>query len=103
MNKSGEIMHLIQQHFWEMSEDTSLNLGNEPVLPEDAEAFFVEFFQRFAVDAENFDFSRYFPNPGIRFLPNCILPDYLKTQHQPAQNLTVKMIVASGLAGKWLY
>lgn len=103
MGQADLVRKLIKKHFWEMTEGTSLSTGNEPVLPEDATAFFEEYFDTLAVDPAGFNFQKYFPNEGIRFLPNAILPNYLKTDHHVPQPLTVNMLIASAEAGHWLY
>jgi len=48
-------------------------------------------------------FNRYFPNAGILFLPNAILPRYLKTDHHVPEPLTVSMLIESAEAGRWLF
>lgn len=103
MSHADAVKRLIEKHFWEMPEEASLSTGNEPVLPEDATGFFEEYFQTFGGDFAGFDFRKYFPNEGVRFVPNAILPDYLKTDHHPPEPLTVHMLIASADAGYWLY
>ncbi|WP_241609112.1 DUF1493 family protein [Rosenbergiella australiborealis] len=103
MNHAYSVNQLIKKHFWEMSEEASLSTGHEVVLPEDAIDFFKEYFETLGIDSTGFNFRKYFPNEGIRFLPNIILPDYLKTDHHIPQNLTIDMLIASAEAGRWLY
>ena len=103
MSHADSVKRLIEKYFWEMPEGASLSTGNEPVLPEDASDFFEEYFQTFGIDNARFDFRKYFPNQGVPFLPNAILPDYLKTDHHRPQPLTVQMLIASADAGYWLY
>ncbi|WP_420909991.1 DUF1493 family protein [Rosenbergiella epipactidis] len=55
------------------------------------------------VESNGFNFQKYFPNEGIRFLPNALLPYFLKTDHHVAQALTLEMLIASAEAGRWLY
>ncbi|WP_241622665.1 DUF1493 family protein [Rosenbergiella australiborealis] len=86
-----------------MAEGKSLSTVNTPVLPEDAADFFEEYFNTLGIDPVGFNFRKYFLNEGIRFLPNIILPDYLKTDHHIPQNLTIDMLIASAEAGRWLY
>jgi len=50
-----------------------------------------------------FNFNSYFPNAGIRFLPNAILPRYLRTDHHVPEPLTVSMLIESAEAGRWLF
>ncbi len=102
MNQADAVKQLIKKYFWEMQEEDSLSTGAESVLPEDASDFFDEYFTLLNIDPSGFNFRKYFPNEGIRFLPNRILPEYLKTDyHQPAP-LTVSMLIASAEAGCWL-
>ncbi|WP_455812654.1 DUF1493 family protein [Pseudomonas graminis] len=103
MIDAEEVRSLIRKHLWEMPDDHCLNNSDESILPEDAQAFFEEYFSQFDIDAKNFSFRNYFPNAGIRFLPNCILPDYLKTDRHSPRDLTVNMIIESAKAGRWLY
>ncbi|EPO1792754.1 DUF1493 family protein [Cronobacter turicensis] len=102
MNTADRVRALIEKYFWEMADEDSLNTGHYGVLPEDAEEFFKEYFSEFNVDYSSFDFRKYFPREGIFFLPNAILPDYLKSdKHQPAP-LTVQMLITSAKAGRWI-
>lgn len=103
MSHADSVKQLVKKHFWEMPEEASLSTGNEVVLPEDATQFFEEYFEALGVDAAGFDFRKYFPNEGIRFLPNAILPDYLKTDHHQPEPLTVHMLIVSADTGRWLY
>lgn len=102
MRQAEAVKRLIKKHFWDMSEETSLSTGDEPVLPEDASEFFEEYFETLNIDSSGFDFRKYFPNEGIRFLPNSILPDYLKTDHHQPKPLTIRMLIDSADAGRWL-
>ena len=103
MNYSEIINSLIEKYFWKMPEDASISTGKQAVLPEEASDFLNEYFSVCNVDSSGFEFCRYFPNEGIWFLPDIILPDYLKTdQHQP-EPLTIQMLIESAKAGRWLY
>lgn len=103
MSKEEEVRNLIKKHFWEMPDDASLNTGKEVVLPEDALDFLEEYFEKLKVDIASFEFRRYFPNEGVGFLPNAILPKYMRTDKHKPEPLTVKMLIESARAGKWLY
>ncbi|MEW6483873.1 MAG: DUF1493 family protein [Pseudomonadota bacterium] len=102
MNQSEAVKQLIKKYFWEMQEDASLSTGKESVLPEEALDFFDEYFESLNIDSSGFNFRKYFPNEGIRFLPNRILPEYLKTDYHQPEPLTVSMLIASAKAGRWL-
>ncbi|MCL9669383.1 DUF1493 family protein [Rosenbergiella epipactidis] len=103
MNQALLVKKLVKKHFWDMAGENSLSTGNNPVLPEDAAIFLEEYFNMLGVEPNGFTFQKYFPNEGIRFLPNALLPDYLKTDHHVAQALTLEMLIASAEAGCWLY
>lgn len=103
MNISAEVHDLIKKYFWEMSDDVSLSTGNQMVLPEEAADFIEEYAEKFGVDLTHFEFRRYFPRGGIPFLPNTILPEYLRTDYHRAAPLTVRMLIESAEAGRWLF
>lgn len=103
MNKSESVHSLIKKHFWEMPDDASLSTGQRGVLPEDAYDFIMEYSKSLNVDMTSFDFRKYFPNEGVRFLPNAILPKYMRTDRHKPETLTVKMLIESAEAGCWLY
>lgn len=103
MDTAVEVRNLIKKHFWEMADDVSLSTGKELVLPEDAYDFMVEYAKKFDVNLTHFEFRKYFPNEGIRFLPNAILPKYMRTDHHEPAALTVRMLIESAEAGRWLF
>ncbi|WP_338560637.1 DUF1493 family protein [Erwinia sp. E_sp_B04_7] len=102
MDKAESVRVLIRKHFWEMPDEACLTTGKMPVLPEDAEEFLNEYAETLSVDMTGFSFNRYFPNEGIRFLPNAILPKYLRTEHHSPAPLTVGMLIAAAEAGYWI-
>ncbi|MDC9588042.1 DUF1493 family protein [Xenorhabdus sp. XENO-10] len=97
MNKVDDVRALIKQHFWEMSDEDSLSTSDYCVVPEDAYDFLEEYTEKLNVDMTGF------PNTGILFLPNAILPRYLQTDHHDPAPLTVQMLITSAEAGCWLY
>lgn len=101
--KAEQVRDLIKKHFWEMAYDTSISTGSKRVLPEDATEFLAEYRDALGVDMSGFNVNRYFPNAGIRFLPNAILPRYLRTDHYVPEPLTVSMLIESAEAGRWLF
>lgn len=103
MSKADDVRALVQKYFWTMPDEASLSTGNKSILPEEASDFLEEYSVQLSVDMTTFDFRRYFPNEGIRFLPNAILPKYLRTDHHKPASLTVSMLIASAEAGRWLY
>ena len=102
-DKAMYVRELIRKHFWDMSDDMSISTGKKSVLPEDALGFLDEYTNKLDVDMSGFCFNRYFPNEGIYFLPNAILPRYLKTDHRTPEPLTVNMLIDSAIAGHWLF
>lgn len=102
-DKAAQVRDLIKKHFWAMADNTSISTGNKRVLPEDVTDFLDEYRETLGVDMSGFNFNRYFPNAGIRFLPNAILPRYLKTDHHVPEPLTVSMLIESAEAGRWLF
>lgn len=103
MQTAEQVQTLLKKYFWEMPEEASLSTGKMSVLPEEASDFIDEYAEMLGVDMTGFEFNRYFPNAGIRFLPNAILPRYLRTDHHAPAELTVKMLIDSAEAGHWLY
>ncbi|MFC0140599.1 DUF1493 family protein [Erwinia mallotivora] len=103
MNKAESVRHLIIKHFWEMADGVSLSTGENCVLPEDASDFLEEYAESLHVDMTAFDFRKYFPNEGVLFLPNAILPKFMRTDHHQPEPLTVGMLIKSAEAGCWLY
>ncbi|MCX8962697.1 DUF1493 family protein [Erwinia psidii] len=103
MNKAESVRRLITKHFWEMSDDTSLSTGKNCVLPEDASDFLEEYAESLQVNMAVFDFRKYFPNEGVRFLPNAILPKFMRTDHHQPEPLTVRMLIECAESGRWLY
>lgn len=103
MDTVNNVHQLLKKHFWEMTNDTSLSTGNKIVLPEDAHNFLAEYADLLHIDMGNFEFRQYFPNAGIWFLPNIILPKYMQTDNHEPEALTVAMLIESAKAGRWLY
>ena len=103
MSKAQEVRLLITKYFWEMPDDASLSTGKNGVLPEEAHDFFEEYAELFHIDMKGFDFRRYFPATGIPFLPNAILPKYMRSDNHKPEPLTVQMLIESAESGRWLY
>ncbi|ORM84293.1 hypothetical protein HA42_04720 [Pantoea deleyi] len=103
METSVQVRNLLKKYFWEMTDDVSLSTGNHMVLPEEATDFIEEYAEKFGVDMTHFEFRKYFPNEGIRFLPDAILPKYMRTDHHEPAALTVRMLIESAEAGRWLF
>ena len=103
MDKAKQVRTLVEKYFWNMPDDASLSTGKMSVLPEEASDFINEYAESLKIDMTGFDFNRYFPNEGFRFLPNALLPRHLRTEHHAPAGRTVKMLIPSAEAGRWLY
>ncbi|QKJ87882.1 hypothetical protein PMPD1_2947 [Paramixta manurensis] len=97
-----KVMELVSYYFGDIPSTVSIST-DLPFLPEDAWDFFEKYFDTLNIDSANFNFRRYYPNSGVRFLPNSILPKYLRTDHHDPSPLTVEMLIESAKAGRWLY
>ncbi|MFD1803931.1 DUF1493 family protein [Mixta tenebrionis] len=100
--KANYVHTLLKKYFWEMTDDTSLSTGDRPVLPEEAADFLNEYAAALNVDMTHFHFNRYFPREGVPFLPNAVLPAFMRTEHHAPKPLTVAMLIASAEAGRWV-
>jgi hypothetical protein len=69
---------------------------------EECEDFLEAFFAKFSIDGRNFDLSDYYPWTGIPFIPRFLTPKKLR-QQKLAKPLTVRMLLESAKAGRWLY
>lgn len=103
MNKTEVVRNLIAKYFWAMPDDASLSTGKKSVLPEEASDFIEEYASSLRVDMSGFNFSKYFPNEGVWFLPDAILPKFMRSDHNQPEPLTVHMLIESAEAGRWLY
>lgn len=83
--------------------DTSLTTGKEATVQEDIVGMIEAYAELFHVDCSSLNWHKYFPQVGIPFLPNFILPKSLKTDHSKPAPLTVRMLVESAKTGRWLY
>ena len=103
MSKAEDVRRLIKKYFWEMPVGASLSTGKNGVLPEEADDFFKEYADSLKVDMSAFNFRKYFPSEGVRFLPNAMLPGFMRTDSHQPEPLTVQMLIVSAEAGRWLY
>lgn len=103
MSSAERVRRLVAKYFWEIPDDASLSSGKNSILPEEAGDFLVEYADSFRVDMTGFDFRKYFPNEGVRFLPNAILPKFMHTDSHQPEALTVQMLIHSAEAGRWIY
>lgn len=71
------------------------------MLPEEAADLIAEYTELFGLDMTAVVFRHYSPDEGLFFLPNMLLPAYLRTDHHDPEPLTVKMLIAAAQAGRW--
>ncbi|WP_416260123.1 DUF1493 family protein [Gibbsiella quercinecans] len=58
--------------------------------------------QRFNVDPADFDFIKYWPyEKGL--LPNFLRPKTQRIEYIEPEPLTIRMLIESAIAGRWLY
>ncbi|KTS18720.1 hypothetical protein RSA31_18450 [Pantoea dispersa] len=85
-----------------LTPETSLNTGKYPWARETGDEIIKDYFQRFDVDSSNFDFLSYWPyEKGI--LPNFLRPKSQKIQQVEPKPLTLRMLIESAEAGRWLF
>lgn len=82
--------------------DTDLNIAFK-MAPEDASELIEQYFDNFSVAPENFNLMTYFPIVGSFLTPSFLLPKKLRPIGTQAKPLTVRMLVESAKAGRWLY
>ncbi|ATA25770.1 hypothetical protein BIY26_13275 [Brenneria goodwinii] len=104
-DKAIEILDFVRKELsaYDLDLDTSLTTGKEATLEEDVLEMMEKYSERFKVDCSNLGWVRYFPREGIPFVPNFLLPERFKTDHYKPLSLTVRMLVESEKAGRWLY
>ncbi|GLR09103.1 hypothetical protein COO59_02740 [Mixta theicola] len=104
-DKEIEILQFVRKELGahELGIDDSLTSGRSMTVFEDVFSMMERFSERFAVDCSGINWFKYYPRVGIPFLPNFLLPERMKTDHSPPARLTVKMLVESAKAGRWLY
>ncbi|MFE8103267.1 DUF1493 family protein [Brenneria goodwinii] len=83
--------------------DSSLTTGDRVTVIEDVYEMIEKYSVRFGVDCTTINWRKYYPRPGIPIIPNFLLPERLKTDHHEPAPLTVRMLVESAKAGRWLY
>jgi len=100
-----ELLEFVRKElsFHSLDLDTSLTTGKESTVQEDVIDLIERYAEQFGVDCSNLNWSKYFPQVGIPFLPNAMLPKFLKTDHNKPKPLTPRMLVESAKVGKWLY
>lgn len=73
------------------------------MVQDEASDFFNAYFDKFPIESGNFDFLKYFPNKGDWLIPNIFLPKSIRPTGQKPAPLTIRMLLKSAKAGRWLY
>ncbi|WP_442801047.1 DUF1493 family protein, partial [Serratia rubidaea] len=81
----------------------SLSTGERALYSDDADEILAKFSKVFNVSFKDMQWNNYFPQAGIPFIPNCLLPKHMQTDHNDPLPLTINMLIASAKAGRWLY
>ncbi|MBT0728736.1 DUF1493 family protein [Rosenbergiella nectarea] len=82
--------------------DTSLSTGKYPWARETGDDILNDYFKRFNVESSAFDLLLYWPYEK-GFLPNVLRPLSQKIPDVPPKPLTLRMLVESAKAGRWLF
>lgn len=104
-DKASEILHFVRDELSanRLGIDDSLTSGNSMTVFEDVFAMMERFSGRYGVECSSIDWLKYYPPVGIPFLPDFLLPAKLKTDRTLPVPLTVRMLIESERAGRWLY
>ena len=82
--------------------DTSLSTGKYPWARETGDKIMNDYFKRFNVKSSEFEFLLYWPyEKGL--LPNFLRPLSQKVPEISLKPLTVRMLVESAKAGRWIF
>ncbi|WP_017347592.1 DUF1493 family protein [Pantoea sp. A4] len=105
MNLDNEILAFIQKELSakDLTLDSALNIGKQATVPEDVWDLLEKIADVYSIDFTRIEWNKYFPQIGIPFLPNFILPRSLKTDYSTPEPLTIKMIVEAARTGVWGY
>lgn len=92
--------------FWKrpvLTPETSLSTGKHPWIADDAMDILDDYFSRFQVNRDNFNFNKYWPNENT-FMPlNFLRPKNNKWRWTEPEPLTLNMLIESAKAGRWIY
>lgn len=86
----------------ELTLETSLSTGKYPWARETGDEIMNDYFKRFNVDDSKFDFIAYWPYEK-GFLPDFLRPRSRKVPDVEPKPLTLRMLVESAKAGRWLF
>lgn len=87
----------------ELDIDSSLSSGRHLTVREDIYELVDKYVEVFGVDCSSINWRRYFPILILPFIPNCLLPARLRSDRHKPQPFTVRMLVESAKAGRWIY
>lgn len=87
----------------DLERDSSLSTGEHLTVSEDVYELTDKYAQLFNVDCSAINWRLYFPLQILPFLPNGILPARLKSDRHKAAPFTIRMLIESAKAGRWLY
>ena len=104
-DKEAEILQFVRDELSanSLGIDDSLASGNSMTVFEDVFAMMERFSGRYGVECSSIDWLKYYPPVGIACLPNFLLPAKLKTDRTLPVPLTIRMLIESERAGRWLY
>ncbi|QCE35293.1 DUF1493 family protein [Acetobacteraceae bacterium] len=99
MNVADEVRKLTQKHFGEFLDTYSLSNDDFLFDREDIFYFLNDYLEKLNVDMTTFHWDSYFPKEHL--LPNFLIPKRFRSPEP--EPLTVKMLIKSAEAGRWLY
>ncbi|MGB8666067.1 MAG: DUF1493 family protein [Serratia inhibens] len=88
---------------YQLDIDSSLNIGEHKTVPEDVYELIDCYAKKFNVDCSKIYWRRYFPRIILPFLPNGIMPKCMKSDRHKPEPFTIRMLIESAKAGRWLY
>lgn len=100
-NWNGRVLPLFRKPI--LTLDTSLSTGKYPWSKDDAEQIINDYFARFQVEKDGFVFEKYWPNDEVVMPLNFLRSKENKWAWAEPAPLTLKMLVESAKAGRWLY
>jgi len=83
--------------------DSSLSTGKYLTVLEDVYDLVDKYVEVFGVDCSAMNWRKYFPILILPFLPNRILPKFMRSDRHKASPFTPRMLAESAKAGRWLY
>ncbi|AJJ63898.1 DUF1493 family protein [Yersinia aldovae] len=105
MNADEAVLQFVKDELRcrQLQTDSSLSTGEHQTVPEDIYELMDKYSEKFNVDCSKIHWRRYFPQVVFPFLPNAILSEHLKSDRHKPEPFTVRMLIESAKAGRWLY